>query len=351
MPEPARRPARSRRIRSRLVIVIALCALAAPGAASAHSGSNVIALDYEARLPAHGVVAPGVRARVIDGDRKLELSVSPARTVVVVGYGGEPFLRFSASGVKVNDRSPTAVADRLAREGVVPALIAGARPSWRTISRGHRLAWHDHRLGPPSRSGNRTGRVGEWQVPLLVDGTRARVEGELWQASDPPLAPWLALWAVPLVGAAAAAKAKPGLRCLVLFAAAGLCGALAIADGASFTLASPHPALTETASLGVPALVIVAAVVVFALQPARRVAAATLAGGFAFAWVLADASVFRHGFVFSALPDALTRALVASGIAAGAAALVVGLAELLRGEREAQPRASRPQLAVPRGKR
>src|SRR3989442_8985777 len=61
-------------------LVIASCAcLALPAQAAAHSGSTVVALDYEARLDARLLARVGVRPSVVDGDRKLRLTVAAGR--------------------------------------------------------------------------------------------------------------------------------------------------------------------------------------------------------------------------------------------------------------------------------
>ena len=85
---------------------------------------------------------------MLDGDRKLELRVARSHTVVVLGYAGEPYLRFSPQGVAVNERSPTALANKLTASGATPALDPGATPSWSLLAVTERYAWHDHRLGP-----------------------------------------------------------------------------------------------------------------------------------------------------------------------------------------------------------
>ena len=151
---------RSRSKPVRAVVLAALAALAWPAAAQAHSSSIVVAIDYRVHIER---VPAGVEARVIDGDRKLRLQADPRLTVLVLGYAREPVLRFSERGVAVNDLSPTAWSDRLAR-GSGPKF--GAAPRWRRISSAHVFTWHEHRLAPPAPRG----RTVSWTVPLLLDG-------------------------------------------------------------------------------------------------------------------------------------------------------------------------------------
>lgn len=351
------RHAQPRRFRSRLVIAAALCALALPGVAQAHGAGPVIALDYDARPAAGGAVAPGVRANVMDGDRKLELRVGHRHDVTVIGYGGEPFLHFSARGVEVNERSLTAVTNRLARAGSVPALSSAAHPTWEFLTTAHRFAWHDHRLGP--RPGERTGagRVGTWSVPVVVDGAPGRITGQLWRAHRPALAPWLALWGLAVAcGCAIAWRARRRTGSLVLYACTALSGALVILVGAGFTLASSQTGSSKWIGLAAPAVIASLAIAVFVRTPRHRFVVAALAAALAFADALEDAAVFRHGYVVSELPAGVVRASLATALAAGAIALIVALTRLFDEEhrlersrpgRNAMPR---PKLAIPKGK-
>ncbi len=351
-----RRHADPRRFRSCLVIGTTLCALALPAAAQAHGASPVIALDYRALPSAGGAVAPGVDAKVIDGDRKLELRVGSRREVTVIGYGGEPFLRFSSRGVEVNERSLTAVTNRLARRDAVPAVSAAARPSWALVTSGHRFAWHDHRLGPLPGVHTGTGLVGTWSIPVVVDGTRKQIAGQLWRASRPALAPWLALWGLALIfGAAVARRARGRSRRVVLYVSAGLSAALVLVVGASFTLESAQPAADRWIGLALPAAIASLAIAVFVRRRRYRFAVVALSAALAFTDALEHVAVFRHGYVISALPAGIVRPALATALGAGAVALIVVLTQLFGEEHGLErfpppQRTERPKLAVPKGK-
>jgi ABC-type uncharacterized transport system permease subunit len=107
------------------------------------------------------------------------------------------------------------------------------------------------------------------------------------------------------------------------------------------------------ADLVLPIGVALAAAAVFVLRPRQRYVACALVAGFVLAAALEDVSVFWHGFVVSPLPASTVRAGVALALATSAYAILVVVADLLRGEpgrtvRRA-PRAQ-PKLAVPKGK-
>jgi hypothetical protein len=290
---------------------------------------------------------------VLDGDRKLELTVDPATTVVVRGYAGERFLRFTALGVSVNVGSPTSIADKLT-PGATPVLDPAAPPRWKLLTPAHHFAWHDHRLGPRPTSGRAIGRVGSWAIPIAVDGTEKTMEGGLWRAAKPSLMPWVLLWVVALAAAVGvAARMTRRIRHRVVPVGAALCaGAVAIV-AAGFAFSSARTGLTRWLDVVFPAQIALAAIAVFFLQARRRLAAAACVAGFAFASALQNVPVFVHGFVVSSLPAQIVRAGVALALASGGFVLVVALVELWRRTPHEPPRPSprpRPQMAIPRGR-
>src|SRR5205809_1674696 len=153
------RPAAS--LRKTLLVLAALAALASPSPAYAHVRTGAVAVDYRVRVfPTHLPLS----AHVYLGDRALRLSVRPGHSVTVLGYGGEPFLRIDDAGVTVL-KSPTAAALRLTPRR----------------SNGSSFLWHDARVRglPPGID------RGRWTIPLLVDGRRALLAGELLRVERP----------------------------------------------------------------------------------------------------------------------------------------------------------------------
>jgi hypothetical protein len=95
----------------------------------------------------------------------------------VIGYQGEPYLRFGADGtVHQNERSPSRWLndDRYGEAVVPPDADRDADPDWVVVTTSGSYAWHDHRTHwmntarPPGASPGDT--VLEAVVPLLVDG-------------------------------------------------------------------------------------------------------------------------------------------------------------------------------------
>jgi len=96
----------------------------------------------------------------------------------------------------VNAASPTAVAVRLLDK---PQAVDATTPRWR-LERGRRsVIWHDARTqGLPAGVDH-----GVLSVPLIVDGHRARLDGELRRFPAPSLWLWLGALACVLAGGAA----------------------------------------------------------------------------------------------------------------------------------------------------
>ena len=169
-------------MRAVVLALVAFVAFAAPTAASGHIRTGVVAVDYRARVfPVRSPLRAAAEVHVYESDQALGLAVRRGHTVVVLGYLGEPFLRIDAAGVAVNASSPTAAAAGLLR------TIHPAAPGWHLTSRRRMAVWHDARVrGLPPGLERR-----EWAIPLVVDGRRVRLEGEIWRIHSPSPWPWI----------------------------------------------------------------------------------------------------------------------------------------------------------------
>src|SRR4029450_5663544 len=90
-----------------LVALVALAAVlvhAAPAAADPPRPS-----DFRSTVTAVTPDTPGLRAEIVGGDAFLELTVD-GHEVVVAGYSGEPYLRFSKDGRVEGNRRAAATA-------------------------------------------------------------------------------------------------------------------------------------------------------------------------------------------------------------------------------------------------
>jgi hypothetical protein len=170
--------------------LIALC-VAAP-AAVAHEGNP----NYRSEVRTIAPAVPGLEARVLNFDDRIEFVYDGDRDLLVEGYRGEPYLRFRADGrVQVNRRSPAGYLneDRFAQADVPGRADHRAPPEWRTLAQNGRYDWHDHRihwmgkgsLPPQVKDESKPAKVFAWSIPLEAGGRRAAVRGTLsWLGRD-----------------------------------------------------------------------------------------------------------------------------------------------------------------------
>lgn len=141
--------------------------------------------------------ASGVWVDVLFDDDQLFLDNTSGKTVIVLGYQGEPYLRFSpGKGVYENVRSPATYVNSV-RYGTVklpPIARAEAKPRWIKIAKLRSWYWHDHRIHwmstvpPPvvKASPRQRHHVFNWRVPILVGGKHYSIYGSL-DYRPPPL--------------------------------------------------------------------------------------------------------------------------------------------------------------------
>lgn len=172
----------------RAAILLASTVLALPGNAVAHGGKTF----QKGFVSTVSAVLPnvlGLSANVTGGDARLRVSNYSGKTVVVLGYEREPYLRFDRRGVWVNTRSPALYLNRFRRSrGLHPGVAdPTARPRWRKVADGASYEWFDHRIHWNRSSlprgvrqhPARVQRVFEWRVPGRVDGRPFAITGLL----------------------------------------------------------------------------------------------------------------------------------------------------------------------------
>jgi hypothetical protein len=298
---------------ARVVIVLAVVALAAPVAADAHVRTGLVAVDNRASVsPLPTPFRSALAVRVYPSDQALGVTLRPGHTAIVLGYTGEPFLRLGDSGVEVDGTSPTADAAGLARSGAA---------GWQRRSRGRTVIWHDARVrGLPATIERR-----RWSIPLVVDGRRVRLEGEVWRVGRPSPWPWLSLM-VPFAAIAVfiIARRRSSVRqAAAAFGAVAAAGTVAVA--AAFGLAASASVGTWIEGMNELALALAGvAVIMYGSAVARPIAGGAL-GLLALSVGLSKVPVFLHGVVLSAFPSTFARLLVGCTISEGAAASAVGL--------------------------
>lgn len=193
----------------RHIALAALLALVLCPAAAAHGGVQ----GYLSTLEQVNPQTPGLEVRILDGDDRLGLRNETGKDVVVPGYDGEPYLRFTPQAVYRNARSPAAYLNEERYGNVeLPAEASSkAEPSWKKVADRSYFEWHDHRVhwmspvAPPqvrAASGDRH-HVLDWRLRLTVGGSPVELRGSL-DYLPPPESRFRPILIVPLAGLALA---------------------------------------------------------------------------------------------------------------------------------------------------
>lgn len=174
---------------SYLTVFAVLWVLGTAGVASADPPGPT---DYLSEVVDIDPNVAGIEVEIVGGDSFVLLTVAPGIGVDVVGYSGEPYLRFLPDGtVEENQLAPSKYLneDRYAAGEIPTEADATAEPRWMVVADDGAYAWHDHRthwmneIPPPGRGPG--DQVAEGVVPLFVDGVEVDVTvASVWQ--DPP---------------------------------------------------------------------------------------------------------------------------------------------------------------------
>lgn len=312
------------RLRAAALTLVAAClALAAvPHVAAAHGPVAPIATSYLARI---GQLPAGVEAKVVDGDQRLWLRVSTNETVVVLDYRGAPYLRFSRSGVAVNQNSAMYYFNQTPAEVPPSGLGPGTPVKWSSASGGHEYSWHEGRLHALATVAISPGTayVGRWSIPVRVNGRPTVIAGGLWHADDPSL-----VWFWPIIVLVACMLAvrrvnRPGLdlRLARLLAVAALIG-IGVAGAGRDLHGRPAVSVFQMITLAVIGAFVVWASRRLLLQRAGYLT--YFAIGFVAIWEGANLiPTLLNGFVLAATPAFLTRATCVVCLGCGIGLLVV----------------------------
>ena len=308
-----------------------------PATASAHLRSGTVAVDYVA-----SVIAPNRLAYVAviyQSDHGLSITIRPGHAVTLVGYLGEPVFRLNRAGLSVNVASPTAVAVGLATKA---QRVVAPTPRWRLQAGRRSAVWHDARDQglPPGVD------QGRWSVPLIVDGRRTLLTGELHRFPPPSLWPWLGILLCFLAAAAALGVSR---RDRLRSAAIGFSVATAVASVVvALAFALDAYASPGTWIEGLDEIAILAVGVGVLLRGRRQLhlGAAIGLGLLGLAVGISEGAIFLHPIVLSILPATMIRLVVVAAIGAGldAAALgCIGYVQAPGPSRDANP----PDLGFP----
>jgi hypothetical protein len=331
------------RVSGALIVIVA--ALAAPSPAAAHGPVDPAASSYLAKVTR---LPPGVTVKVVDGDQRLWMRVDPIRTVEVLDYQGAPYLRFSRTGVEVNEASAMYYLNQVPAQ--TPPLRTGPRvtPRWSHVSAGHAYGWHDGRLHALATTALPRGAayLGSWRVALRADGVPSAIAGGLYYAPSPSI-----VWFWPILVALACVLAARRLRRPALDER--VARGLAAAALAGFTVAVIGQQLHGRPSVSVGQGIVLGVALAFAAWAAWRLIRRRH-GWFTFFIIAAVAiwegasliAVLLDGYVLVALPPALARVADVMALSAGVALLPVVFALAERPRRRLAATAGAGALAA-----
>jgi hypothetical protein len=176
--------------RAALIVTLAslVCLVLSPAAVA--NGGGGASKGYSSTITT--VIPPNgnLQLAVLDADDRLELRVDGPETVVIDGYEGEPYLRFSPVGVYRNRNSPaTYLNDDRYANAQLPSNADGDAPAdWEQVADpGDAYDWHDHRIHwmspayPPKveTAKDRPHHIFDWTVPGTIDGQPLAISGSL----------------------------------------------------------------------------------------------------------------------------------------------------------------------------
>jgi hypothetical protein len=152
----------------RAATALSIAALAFAGDVSGHGRTGQG--GYVSTVSSLAPPVLGVSVNVVGGDKRLRLSNYSGKTVVVLGYSGEPLFRFAKAAVFRNARSPSK-----------------APPAWRKVAPGVSFDWHDRRIHWPApeppeavrEEPDKAHLIFNWRVPARADGKAFAIKGFL----------------------------------------------------------------------------------------------------------------------------------------------------------------------------
>ncbi len=318
-------------VRRRLRVLVGACLIwaALTGTALADPAGPT---PYESTIVGIEPDVAGIEVRIIGGDSFFELSVDAGHEVTVLGYSGEPYLRFDADRTVLENRNSPATylnEDRYAATDLPPNADADAAPDWVVLDDDGSWAWHDHRahwMAPVPPFGLKPGdQVLDERVELTVDGVPVTVSVvSKWMPGPSHLSAALGAL-VGIIVSGVVAVVRLGRRGLIRTSVDRLpgtvlavCSAVALAIGLWQTWSLPSETAPPITDWALP-LVALAASLWAAAAPRSSggIIAGVVAGVELVVWAVLRRDVLRYPVLPTNAPFWLDRAVTAGAFAAG----------------------------------
>ena len=313
------------------VVAVAIASAAVLVPTGVAHADPAVPTDFATEVVGIEPATPSIEVGVVGGDSFVELTVAPGTEIVVLGYWGEPYLRFNGNGtVEENRRSPTVAENESRYGGSSPAGTGATGESqWAEVATDGSYAWHDHRahwMSDEPPVAERGDEVLTGVIPLQVDGATVEVSvAVVWEPAPSPVA--LVAGAV-VAGFAVMVVLSIGRRVAWVLALTG-----AAAAGIGWWQVVSVPPETGPSSIAWLLPAIASAVAIVAITLGRSLvsyALVTLSGLQLAMW----AFLRRDGLVKALLPtDApfwLDRGVTAAAAVVGLAGIAAGALGMVR---------------------
>lgn len=288
--------------------------------------------DFRTTITSISPSVPGLSLDVVENGSRLKLTWRGSGTLVVIGNGGEPYLRLTPQGVETNQQSPDTYRNKDRRDLTeTPEGVTGAEPPrWERTSTSPVAIWHEHRahwvnLEKPAS----VGLVREWEVPLTVDSAPVSVRGTLVYLPGPSALPYVPVLVGALVLAVLAVRTgRWGALACVLVVAADALRAFGVALTAADARTSAVLQQVGLAGIGW-LMLLVAAVLIWRRVGVGMIVAAVGGALVALAGALPASTALNSSLPLTVLPLALQRTAIALSLGGGIG-LLIGLIAAFR---------------------
>lgn len=319
-------------VRGFVAAVIGLAFLLAPGVAHADAAGPT---DYRTTIVGVSPWVDGLDVSIEGGDSFVRLRAPAGSEVIVLGYAGEPYLRFATDGTISENRLSAATYENENRYGaseVPPFVDYAAPPEWQQVGSGGVWAWHDHRshwMSPEPPIGLEPGASLPVQsIPLLIDGQQVSILVETTLIAAPSWFPAAVGLLVGLMLALAGWWLGPATATLTTLVVSF---AAFVAGGGQF-LSLPSETGPQHAWWLMPAIALasgIAAIVLHGRSMLLSRGLLALSGIQLFIWAISRRTVLTRAVLPTDLPFWFDRAVTGGALACGAVVTLLAARSLL----------------------
>jgi hypothetical protein len=316
-----------------VALAVGLVVALAPGVAHADAAGPT---DYRTTIVSVSPPIDGLEVTIEGGDSFVRVTAPEGADVIVYGYAGEPYLRFTPDGTIATNRLSAATYENRQRYGTseVPGFVDHtAAPEWEQVASGRTWAWHDHRshwMSAEPLIGLEPGDSLPLQsIPLTVDG---RPVGIIVQTTLVAAPSWWPAMIGMLVGLQLVLLGwwlGPATATLTTMVVA--LGALVAGGGQYLSLpAETGPLVMWWLMPGIALVAGAAAIATYGRSGLLVRGLLALSGAQLAVWAMARRGVFVHPVLPTDLTFWFDRAATGAALAGGTAAALLAIRSMLR---------------------